>query len=191
MIEMIDLTNQTDKPASLDVIESIQDKLRTCIQCGTCSGSCPNAFAMDYTPRQLWRMVQLGQQDEIFNSKTFFLCSACYYCTLRCPRGLPLTETIDALKRIASAQGVGIYKDSNNFYQSFIDTVRRYGRIREMEFMNRYFLSMRSPLVPLRFASLGLKLLSKRKVWPEMPKLSGAGRFDALFRKVEQLETKP
>jgi heterodisulfide reductase subunit C len=60
-----------------------------------------------------------------------------------------------------------------------------------MEFMNRYFLSMRNPFVPLRFASLGLKLLTKRKVSPEMPKLSGEGRFDALFRKVAQLEAKP
>jgi heterodisulfide reductase subunit C len=136
-------------------------------------------------------MVQLGQRDEIFKSKTFFLCSACYYCTLRCPRGLPLTEIIDALKRIASAEGIGIYKDSTNFYKSFMDTVRRYGRLREMEFMNRYFLSMRNPLVPLRFASLGLKLLSKGKVSPEMPKLSGEGRFDALFRKVQELEAKP
>lgn len=177
--------------SAADAMASVQEEIRACIQCGTCTGSCPNAFAMDYTPRQLWRLVQLGEKEEIFNSKTFFLCSACYYCTLRCPRGLPLTETIDALKRIASAEAIGIYKDSTNFYQSFIDTVRRYGRIREMEFMNRYFLSMRNPFVPLRFASLGLKLLSKRKVSPEMPKLSGEGRFDALFRKVEQLEAKP
>jgi len=136
-------------------------------------------------------MVQLGQKDEIFRSKTFFLCSACYYCTLRCPRGLPLTETIDALKRIASTEAIGIYKNSIKFYQSFMDTVRRYGRIREMEFMNRYFLSLRNPLVPLRFASLGLRLLSKGKVSPEIPKLSGKGRFDALFRKVNELEAKP
>jgi len=146
---------------------------------------------MDYTPRQLWRLVQLGQKDEIFKSKTFFLCSACYYCTLRCPRGLPLTETVAALKRVAAAERIDMYKESTNFYRSFIDTVRRYGRVREMEFMNRYFLSMRNPFVPFRFASLGLKLLSKRKVSPEMPKLFGEGRFDALFRKVEELEAKP
>lgn len=189
--QMIDLTNRADKSTSPNVMASIEDKIRACIQCGTCSGSCPNAFAMDYTPRHLWRMVQLGQKDEIFRSKTFFLCSACYYCTLRCPRGLPLTETIDALKRIASAEAIDVYKDSTKFYQSFMDTVRRYGRVKEMEFMNRYFLSMRNPLVPFRFASIGLRLLSKRKVSPEIPKLSGEGRFDALFRKVNELEARP
>ena len=189
--QMLDFTSQAHKSTSLDVIASIQDNLQACMQCGTCTGSCPNAFAMDYTPRQLWRLVQLWQKDEIFKSKTFFLCSACYYCTLRCPRGLPLTETVAALKRVAAAERIDMYKESTNFYRSFIDTVRRYGRVREMEFMNRYFLSMRNPFVPFRFASLGLKLLSKRKVSPEMPKLFGEGRFDALFRKVEELEAKP
>lgn len=188
--QKLDLTSQPHETTLSDAMTYIQDKVSACMQCGTCTGSCPNSFAMDYTPRQLWRLVQLGQKEEIFKSKTFFLCSACYYCTLRCPRGLPLTETIDALKRIAAAEGIGIYKNSTNFYQSFMDTVRRYGRLKEMELMNRYFLSMRNPLVPLRFASLGLKLLSKGKVSPEMPKLFGEGKFDALFRKVQELEAK-
>jgi len=31
--------------------------IRRCIQCGTCSSSCPTAYAMDYTPRRLWQLV--------------------------------------------------------------------------------------------------------------------------------------
>jgi len=148
---------------------------------------------MDLTPRQLWRMAQLGKMGEIFNSKTFYLCSACYYCTLRCPRGLPLTETMSALKRLAAAEGIEKYKKSSNFYRTFMDTVQRYGRVREMEFINRYFLSMtmKNPFLPLDFASVGVKLMKKGKVSLEMPKLIGEGRFDALFRKVKELEAKP
>lgn len=172
----------------VDIREEIQDNVQACIQCGTCTGSCSSAFAMDLTPRQMWRLVQLGQFDEVLSSKTFFLCSACYYCTLRCPRGLPLTETIGALKRLASATGIKRYKESINFYRTFMETVKRYGRVREMEFMNRYFLSMKNPLFPLRFTSMGLKLLGKRKVQIQAPKLIGEGRFDRLFSKVEKLE---
>ena len=40
-------------------------KLGTCLQCGTCSSSCPTYFAMDVPPRKLWRMVTLGLKDEI------------------------------------------------------------------------------------------------------------------------------
>ena len=187
----LDLTSQPHETTLSDAMTYIQDKVSACMQCGTCTGSCPNSFAMDYTPRQLWRLVQLGQKEEIFKSKTFFLCSACYYCTLRCPRGLPLTETINALKRIAAAERIDTYKDSINFYRSFINTVQCYGRIREVEFMTRYFLSMKNPFVPFSFASLGLKLLSKGKVFPQVPKLFGEGRFNAMFRKVEEIEARP
>jgi heterodisulfide reductase subunit C len=71
-----------------------------------------------------------------------------------------------------------------------MNTVQRYGRVREMEFMNRYFFSMKNPLLPFGFASLGVKLMVKGKVSPEIPKLFGEGRFDAMFRKVEDLEAK-
>ena len=108
-------SNKSIEPELPESMEDIQEKVQGCMQCGTCSGSCPNAFAMDLTPRHLWRLVQLGRKEEIFNSKTFFLCSACYYCTLRCPRGLPLTETIGALKRLAAAEGISRYKQSTNF----------------------------------------------------------------------------
>jgi heterodisulfide reductase subunit C len=99
-----------------------------------------------------------------------------------------LTETINALKRLAAAEGRKDFRQSTNMYRTFMDTVQRYGRLREMEFMNRYFLSMKNPLFPLRFAALGLKLMLKRKTPLEAPRLLGAGRFDRLFRKVRDLE---
>ena len=190
MEQTIDDTRQTHESHFADLMAGIQEKVQSCMQCGTCTGSCPNSFAMDLTPRQLWRLVQLGEKDDIFNSKTFYLCSACYYCTLRCPRGLPLTETMSALKRLAAAEGIEKYKQSSNFYGTFMDTVRRYGRVREMEFINRYFLSMKNPFFPISagFIPVGMKLMRKRKIPLEVPKLFGSGRFDKLFSKVDELE---
>ncbi|MGD8228388.1 MAG: 4Fe-4S dicluster domain-containing protein, partial [Desulfobacteraceae bacterium] len=131
MEHSVDVTNQPHESHSAHLMEEVQETVQACMQCGTCSGSCANSFAMDLTPRQLWRLAQLGEKDEIFNSTTFYLCSACYYCTLRCPRGLPLTDTMGALKRLAAAEGIERYKQSSNFYKTFMDTVRRYGRVRE------------------------------------------------------------
>lgn len=173
-----------------DTLSSVWNKIRACMQCGTCTGSCVNAHAMDLTPRELWRMVQLGLKDEIFASKTFWLCSSCYYCTLRCPRGLPLTETMGALKRLATAEGVLREKRSPRFYRSFMDTVRRYGRVREMEMMARYFLALKNPVTPLAFTPLGVKLMAKGKVAPQMPSFSGPGKLDALYRKVKEVEAR-
>lgn len=191
MEQNLDMANQAHESVSEDLMANIQEMVQACMQCGTCSGSCANSFAMDLTPRQVWRLVQLGEKEEIFNSTTFYLCSACYYCTLRCPRGLALTDAMSSLKRLAASEGIRKYKQSSNFYKTFMDTVRRYGRIREAEFMNRYFLSMMNPFLPLGFVSMGMKLMKKRKIPLEIPKLFGEGRFARLFRKVEELEARP
>ncbi len=92
--------------------------LRTCIQCGTCSASCPTAYAMDYTPRQLWKLIQLGLKDEVVNSRTFWLCTTCRACTVRCPRGIDLTQTMLMLKEYAVREalkvpeGIGILRET-------------------------------------------------------------------------------
>ena len=170
-----------------DTLAPIRDMINSCIQCGTCTGSCPNSFAMDLTPRQLWYNVLMGVKETIFHSKTFSLCSVCYCCTLRCPRGLPLTEAMSALKQIAAKENLAPYKKSIRFYQSFMESVRRHGRVREMEFMTLYFLSMKNPFMPFQFAPLGLKLIGKGKVSFEIPS-KGNGALESIFRKVEALE---
>ncbi|MDY6974425.1 MAG: 4Fe-4S dicluster domain-containing protein, partial [Thermodesulfobacteriota bacterium] len=165
----------------------IQDMVRTCIQCGTCTGSCPNAFAMDYTPRKMWRMVLMGKKHDIFSSKTFTMCSSCYHCTLRCPRGLPLTEAIGALKRIALKEHLSLYRQSTLFCRNFMDSVRRHGRVREIEFMTQYFFSMKNPFTPIRFAPLGMKLMTKRRVSLRPPS-KGHASLEAIFRKAKEVE---
>jgi heterodisulfide reductase subunit C len=170
-----------------ETLARIQEMVRSCIQCGTCTGSCPNAFAMDHTPRQMWRLVLLGMTDELFASKTFSLCSDCYSCTLRCPRGLPLTEAMDALKQIAAAEYPAEYKRSILFYKNFLCSVRRHGRVREMEFMTGYFAVLKNPLAPFRFASLGFKLMRKRKISLQIYS-KGRRPLEAIFQKVDELE---
>jgi heterodisulfide reductase subunit D len=81
-------------------------KLNTCIQCGTCSSSCPTYFAMDIPPRQLWRMVTLGLKEAILNSSTFWLCTACHSCTVRCPRGIPVSDSMRQIREWIVRDGV-------------------------------------------------------------------------------------
>ncbi len=179
-----------EKPAFLsDPLAPVREMLQACIQCGTCTASCANSFAMDQTPRRLWRMVIMGQKDEIFKSKTFALCSSCYYCTLRCPRGLALTEAMGALKQIAAREKIASCKSGTLFYTSFLESVRRHGRVREMEFMTHYFILMKNPIIPFKYTSLGMRLLSKGKIAiPLSKKKKGPGSLKALFRKVAELE---
>jgi len=174
-------------PQAPDALDHVRQMVQACIQCGTCTGSCPNAFAMDLTPRQLWRHVLLDQPAAVFGSRTFTLCSACYYCTLRCPRGLPLTEAMHALKRAAGRRRLERHKASSAFYRQFMESVRRHGRVNELEFMSLYFAEMRNPLLPLRYASLGTRLIAKGKLalrWP----MRRRRPLEAIFRKAAELE---
>ncbi len=144
---------------------------------------------MDITPRMMWRMVQLGMVDEVLHSKTMWLCSICYQCQARCPRGIPLTEAIAKLKQLAIQEKIKEWRASTVFYLAFANVMRRYGRMREVEFMAQYFLST-NPLEAFGYAGMGLTLLRRGKLRPELPKLTGKGRLDALFDRVAELEDK-
>lgn len=167
---------------------TVQALLRTCMQCGTCTGSCPNNSVMDLTPRKLWRMVLMNRYDRVFNSQTFSLCSSCYCCTLRCPRGLPLTRAMAMLKSIAVRENFLPYRKSSRFYTSFMESVRRHGRVRETEFMTLYFLAMKHPLAPLQFAPLGLQLMAKNKVTLQLPSKPDTNSLSRLFDQVRKIE---
>ncbi|MFO7751552.1 MAG: 4Fe-4S dicluster domain-containing protein [Desulfobacteraceae bacterium] len=166
----------------------IKELVSTCLQCGTCTASCPNSFAMDITPRKLWRLVLMDRTEDVFNSTTFALCSTCYYCTLRCPRGLELTTAMSMLKAAAAKENIPKYRVSAHFYSSFMESVRRHGRVRETEFLTLYFMAMKNPLLPMKITPLGIRLLKKNKVKFEMPSKPGTGNLTRLFEKVSQME---
>jgi heterodisulfide reductase subunit C2 len=173
-----------------DLLSAISDQVNACIQCGTCSASCPNAFAMDFTPRHLWRLLQACEIQAVLTSSSFSLCSMCFYCTLRCPRGLPLTDIMSALKQVSARQMPMRDPSGVLFYQKFLESVRRHGRVREMEFMTLYLSAMKNPLLPFQFASLGIRLLSRKKLLFQLPS-RGSERLNALFRKVNEMENTP
>jgi heterodisulfide reductase subunit D len=105
-VESLDLTSVVVDRAFAQALTPTDASLRTCIQCGTCSASCPSAYAMDYSPRMLWRMIQLGLKDEVLNSRTFWLCTQCHACTVRCPRGIVTSEAMRKLREWAAAEGL-------------------------------------------------------------------------------------
>jgi len=89
-------------------VEPEWEKLLTCMQCGTCSASCPTADLMDFSPRQLWELVRLGLRDVVMNSRTFWLCTQCYACSARCPRGIMTSATMRRLREWAVANGYAV-----------------------------------------------------------------------------------
>ncbi len=185
--EVIDLTKPGRDPTFPDRLGVDGRLLHRCIQCGTCTASCPASDAMDISPRQMWRMTQLGLVDEVLHSKTMWLCSLCYQCQVRCPRGIPLTETITQLKRTAMEEGIISSHQSEAFYHAFADVMERYGRNREMEFMVRYFLQG-NPFVAFKFLRMGALMMMRGKVDLEWPADREGRSLNRLFERVAELE---
>ena len=170
------------------VLSGLRQELAACMQCGTCTASCPNGFAMDVTPRAMWRMIQFGMLDEIFASHTYWMCSACYTCTLRCPRGLNLTSAMASLKRLSMLTRRG--RRDGAFYRAFMDNVEAHGRVQETGMMSGFFLKrLDDPLLPLRFLPLGMKMLRRGKV--HLPGRGRGGVLKPLFAKARELEGRP
>lgn len=159
-----------------------------CYQCGLCTASCRSAYAMKYTPRQIMNLLQLGRVDEAAASGSGLLCTACYSCTFRCPRGVAVTDVMSAVQRLNLARKHA-NGDIRRFYRSFMRTVERHGRFHEAEFLARYFIP--NPLLLTKEIGLGLKLLTKGKIVLNPPTMKNTKVMAAMFRKAEEIEGKP
>jgi len=82
------------------------EKLKTCVQCGSCTASCPTATSMTVSPQRLGRLIRLGMEREVLGSGSFWQCTSCDACSLHCPRGISMMEIIVELKRHARQQGL-------------------------------------------------------------------------------------
>jgi heterodisulfide reductase subunit C len=82
-----------------EVMDLCGENLFGCYQCGTCSAGCPYVEDMDLAPDEVIRYVVLDRS-EVLNSKTIWLCSACFTCAERCPRDINITKIMEALRQI-------------------------------------------------------------------------------------------
>ncbi|HEX78133.1 MAG TPA: 4Fe-4S dicluster domain-containing protein [Dehalococcoidia bacterium] len=138
--------------------------IRLCIQCGTCTASCPNASRMEHTPRELIAMVRAGMGKEVLSSNSMWLCLSCYLCTVRCPRGIKQTDLMHALECLAVRQHLSTARTRTPImYRSFSDFVYSIGRVPEMGFMIWFYL-LTNPLRALRMIPVMLSLLKHGRI---------------------------
>ena len=94
--------------------------IRACINCGTCSGSCPSGRRTALRTRSLIRKALLGDKS-IFSDINLWFCSTCYTCQERCPRNIPVTDIIIKLRNLAVEQG-DILEPHFDLCKSFYET---------------------------------------------------------------------
>lgn len=174
----------------LEEVERIPggDRLRRCIQCGTCSGSCPVSYAMDVQPRQLVGLFRAGDLDSIMRSRAIWICASCYSCTVRCPVGIKVTDLIYALKRMALSDEVR----SNGravapLSRAFVKIVRRTGRNHELELMARYMLR-RAPFRVFSMIPLGWRLWRTGRLAWRPQRIEDVDGLQRIINRAEEME---
>jgi heterodisulfide reductase subunit C len=155
------LYEQAMDPQFLDEVYAIPggQKVRDCIQCGTCSGSCPVSWAMEETPRQIFAMIRAGMRDRVLDSLTIWTCASCYQCAHRCPQEIKITDVMYMLKRMAIREKRKRSRRARAFSEAFVAVVNRRGRNHETELLMRFTLTT-NPLGAISSAPIGLNLFT-------------------------------
>ena len=67
------------------------ERIRACLQCGTCSGACPFGYLMGYPPGRMIAHLRADRFENVLENDTVWMCVSCYACTTVCPKEIPLT----------------------------------------------------------------------------------------------------
>ena len=79
--------------------------LRACLQCGTCTGSCPSGRRTAWRIRQIFLKTINGLREEALSSDDLWNCTTCYTCQERCPRKVKSTDIVRVLRNLAVKEG--------------------------------------------------------------------------------------
>ncbi|MBN1304537.1 MAG: 4Fe-4S dicluster domain-containing protein [Anaerolineales bacterium] len=165
-----------------------KSNIEMCIQCGTCGGSCPSAADMDHTPRAIFALLKAGVRDEALRSNTPWMCVSCYYCTVRCPQDIHITDVMYTLKNIAVEEK--IYTDSTapDFSKTFINMVENYGRSFEVGLAGihnlKHFIGRLPGMTPMVIG-----MLTKKGMPITPPKrIKGMAQLKKILKRAKELE---
>ncbi len=159
--------------------------VKACYQCGKCSAGCPVAFAMDYTPRQVMRMLQLGLTGELLKTRSIWVCAQCETCSTRCPRGLEPAKVMEALRIEARKAGYEADTEIATFNEKFLRSVGSNGRLFEAGLIIGFNLST---VQPFKDAGSAPAMLSKGKLKLFPSKIKGTDVIRRMFAKAEKME---
>jgi len=89
------------------LIEMNQDCFRSwpflqdyCITCGICSSSCPVSGVDGFDPRKMVRMVSLGLEEELVESRWPWICTMCAKCENVCPMEIDIPGVVRKIRSL-------------------------------------------------------------------------------------------
>lgn len=164
------------------------ERIKRCIQCGTCTGSCPVSYAMDIPPRQLIALFRAGEMEAIMKSRTIWICASCYACTTRCPSGIKITDIMYALKRTAMEKNQKSNAPQVQILANlFVDNLRSYGRLHEGTLIRKYYT--RTGITKLLgFVPLVMKMYQTKRLALFPKKIRAYQSLSRIVLKAQEIE---
>jgi heterodisulfide reductase subunit C len=184
-----------DIPAQKTFLEEVVDqtpgvsRLEMCIQCGTCGGSCPSGDDMDHTPRGIFAMIRADMKAEVLSSNTPWYCVSCYYCMIRCPQEIHITDIMYTLKRMAIEEDLYQEKAAAGLSQSFVSYVEDYGRSFEFGLATRQFLR-HNPRDIFKAAPMGLGMLTRGRMDLTPHRIEGLAELQGILKRAKEYDGK-
>jgi heterodisulfide reductase subunit C len=154
-----------------------------CYQCGNCTAGCPMSFSFDYPVSRIMRLIQAGQKESVLSSKAIWLCATCETCTQRCPNEIDVARVMDVCRHMARREKAGAAHAVKAFFDSFVNTVSRFGRSHEIGVMALFMLRTG------RFwtdVDLAPKVLPKGKMPIKPHCIEGHKDVGAIFRRFRE-----
>lgn len=112
--ESMTLLQEEDKPvtrADVDedfkqsIIDAGAETVAVCFQCGTCTGACPSGRRTPYRIRGVVRRAVMGLKEDVISDDTIWMCTTCYECQERCPRGIKIVDIVKIIRNQAAQAG--------------------------------------------------------------------------------------
>ncbi len=181
-------TSNLQPPTSsfaLEVQRRSGENVFRCYYCQKCTVGCPTAYAMDYQPAQVLKMIQLGMREPLLKSSTPWLCVGCETCGTRCPNKIRLAPVMDTLKYMALEAGYAPPETTvYALHRAFLDSIKFFGRVHETTMLAEYVLRSKDIFSIVRSnIDVGITLLLKRKI-PILPeRVKALDQVKELYRR--------
>jgi len=173
--------NRIDDSLQREILSACNVDVELCLECGKCSGGCPNGHVFDYTPRKIVQLVKLGEEKTLMTMDALWICLSCHLCLDRCPSGIDIPRILDYIREKACQTGAKVSRPRVRlFYDLVLKSVSKRGHVSEMFVALRYNWETRQYM---KDARLGIKMLLKGKLTPFGKRMKKKEEVRKLFEK--------
>jgi heterodisulfide reductase subunit C len=144
---------------------------------------------MEHTPRGLFALITADLKDHVLRSNTPWYCVSCYYCTVRCPQQIHITDVMYTLKRMAIDEGLyteSTAREAPEFSKTFIDFVESNGRSFELGLATVHHLRHR-PLNAMSMAPMAIGMLRRGRMDLTPTRIKGIKQLQAILARAKEL----